>query len=383
MRANSPVAPRLCRAAAALLVIGLVPAVSGRADDTTPVLAAASVEHHTGASLDPMRPEDAAVDADALVALAQRRLTDLGPLSIGTPDAGLLVNPLPMPSGPYWRLRNPLESYGTAETIEYIVTAIESVEARFPGSPRVVIGDLSRRDGGRLNRHRSHQAGRDADLGFYYAGGEAGDFALARRKDLDLPRTWALVRSLITDTDVDRIFVDRSLIAVLYAYARDEENEDQDWLDDVFGRLGDGRKGIIQHERGHKNHLHVRFFNPRAQEYGRIVYPTLVEEGAVPPPRVKHRVARGETIGHLASRYGTTTAAIRSANGLRSTRLRVGRRYLIPIRRVPSDGGPVVVPPRRLPPPPPPLTHVANGASGGEEPADALALAPAAAAAVR
>ena len=46
-----------------------------------------------------------------------------------------------MPDGPYWRMRNPLESYGTAETIEFIVTAIESVEARFPGSPRVVIGD--------------------------------------------------------------------------------------------------------------------------------------------------------------------------------------------------------------------------------------------------
>jgi len=162
------------------------------------------------------------------------------------------------------------------------------------------------------------------------------------------------VRALLTETDVDRIFVDRSLIAVLYAYARDEENEDVAWLADVFGRSGDGHKGIIQHERRHKNHLHVRFFNRRAQEYGRIVYPALVADGAVPPPRIKHKVARGETIGQLAARYGTSVAAIRAANGLRGTLLRAGRAYLIPMRRVQPDALPIVVPPRRLPPPPAP-----------------------------
>jgi murein endopeptidase len=364
MRANIRVAPRRWRAVAlALLALPVLPAL---ADDAVPALTPVSPEYRVPATatdelLDPLLPDASLVDGGALVDLAQKRLPQLGPLSIGTPDSGLLVNPMPMPEGPYWKLRNPLESYGTMETVEFIVTAIEAVEARYPGSPRVVIGDISRPDGGRLNRHRSHQAGRDADIGFYYAAGEARDFATARRKDLDLARTWALVRALITETDVDRIFVDRSLIAVLYAYARDEENEDGDWLDDVFGRLGADRKGIIQHERRHKNHLHVRFFNRRAQEYGRIVYPVLVEEGAVPPPRIKHRVARGETIGQLAVRFGTSAAAIRAANGLSGTRLRAGRSYLIPIRRVLPDSGPVVVPPRRLP-----LTHVASGTGGGD-----------------
>ena len=361
---NTWIAPRRCRAAALALLA--LPALPALADDAVPTLTSASTEYRLPAAatdglFDPILPDASLVDAGALVDLAQKGLPQLGPLSIGTPDSGLLVNPMPMPEGPYWKLRNPLESYGTVETIEFIVTAIEAVEARFPGSQRVVIGDISRPDGGRLNRHRSHQAGRDADIGFYYAAGEAHDFAAARRKDLDLARTWALARAVITETDVDRIFVDRSLIAVLYAYARDEQNEDGDWLDDVFGRLGAGRKGIIQHERRHKNHLHVRFFNRRAQEYGRIVYPVLVEEGAVPPPRIKHRVARGETIGQLAARYGTTSAAIRAANGLSGTRLRAGRSYLIPIRRVPPDSGPVVVPARRVP-----LTHVASGMGGGD-----------------
>ena len=65
---------------------------------------------------------------------------------------------------------------------------------------------------------------------------------------------------------------------------------------------------------------------------------------------VKHRVRRGETLASLARRYGTSVNAIRAANGLRSSRLRAGRSYTIPIRRTPPDSGPVVVPPRRLPP---------------------------------
>jgi penicillin-insensitive murein endopeptidase len=284
---------------------------------------------------------------EALLATAQRDPAALGPLSIGTPGAGLLLNPVPFPEGPFWTIREPSESWGTDETIGFIVTAIEEVEARYPGSPRVVIGDLSHPGGGRLDRHRSHQAGRDADIGFYYSRGETDSFLTARKKDLDLPRTWALVRAFLTETDVDRIFVDRTLISVLYAQAL-AEREDRDWLNDVFGRSSE--KGIIQHERRHKDHMHVRFYNRRAQENGRIVYRVLVATGVAPPPVVSHRVRQGETLGSLARRYGTSASAIRVANGLRNSRLRAGRSYTIPIRRAPPDEGPVVVPFRRLPP---------------------------------
>jgi penicillin-insensitive murein endopeptidase len=284
---------------------------------------------------------------EALLLDAQRDPAALGPLSIGTPDSGLLLNPVPFPEGPLWKVCDPSESWGTDETIAFVVTAIEAVEARHPGSPRVVIGDLSHPGGGRLNRHRSHQVGRDADIGFYYRRGEAGSFLTARKKDLDLPRTWALVRALVTETDIDRIFVDRSLISVLYAHAL-AEGEDRGWLNDVFGRTSE--KGIIQHERRHKDHMHVRFYNRTAQERGRVAYPVLVETGVAPPPTVTHRVRQGETLGSLARRYGTSASAIRAANGLRTSRLRAGQSYTIPIRRVPPDEGPVVIPLRRLPP---------------------------------
>ncbi len=339
-----------CRRAVVLLF--LLPAAPSLAGDSGPDITPPPAVDATRyvPSFEPLpAPEAASVDPGALLELARRDVSALGPLSIGTPDAGLLVNPLPMPASPLWRVRHPAAAFGTEETIAFLGTAIESVEALHPGSPPLAIGDLSRADGGRLSRHRSHQAGRDVDLGFYYRRGEVDEFQLVRKGDLDLPRSWALVRALLTETDVERIFMDRSLMRILYNEAL-QEGEDAGWLDDVFGRLGGSHKGIIQHERRHKNHLHVRFFNRRAQECGRIVYPLLVETGALPPPTVKHRVRRGETLGQLASRYGAKASAIRAANGLHGSFLRAGRSYLIPIRRVPADSGPIVVPPRRLPP---------------------------------
>ena len=323
------------------------PATTAVAEDLPPIQTAPAEASGEGPA-EPLAGQWASPDtAEALLVSAQVDPKALGPLSIGTPDAGLLLNPVPLVPGPFWTVRDPREAWGTEETIDFIVTAIEAVEARYPGSPRLVIGDLSNPRGGRLNRHRSHQAGRDADIGFYLQRGEVGSFLAPRKKDLDLPRTWALVRALVTETDVERIFVDRALITVLYQHAL-AEGEDRSWLNDIFGRTSE--KGIIQHERRHKDHLHVRFYNPLAQERGRIVYPMLVETGAAPPPMVKHRVRRGETLGSLAQRYGTSVNAIRAANGLRSSRLRAGRSYTIPIRRTPPDTGPVVVPPRRLPP---------------------------------
>jgi len=91
-------------------------------------------------------------------------------------------------------------------------------------------------------------------------------------------------------------------------------------------------------------------------------YRGLVEAGLLPPPVVAYRVRPGETLSTLAARFGTSANAIRAANGMRSSFLRAGRRYSIPLRRIPEEGQPIVVPPRRLPPTAPPA----------EEPADAI-----------
>ena len=55
--------------------------------------------------------------------------------------------------------------------------------------------------------------------------------------------------------------------------------------------------------------------------------------GATAPARAAgttHVVRSGETLSHLAARYGTTSAAIRAANGMTGSTIYVGRRVAIP-----------------------------------------------------
>ena len=164
------------------------PPTTGVAADLPPI-ATAPAEAPGEAPAEPLATEWASPDtAEALLVTAQVDPRALGPLSIGTPDAGLLLNPVPFAPGPFWTVRDPSESWGTEETIDFIVTAIETVEERHPGSPHVVIGDISRPGGGgRLNRHRSHQTGRDVDIGLYFLRGEESTFRRPRGREIS---TW-------------------------------------------------------------------------------------------------------------------------------------------------------------------------------------------------
>jgi penicillin-insensitive murein endopeptidase len=274
----------------------------------------------------------------------------LGSLSIGRPGSAFLVNGVSLPSSPQWEVAPNAESWGTAETMEAIRIAVDTVCALFPETPAIVIGDISGPNGGRLKRHESHQGGRDVDFGFYFKEGTAAWPAPGTAKNLDLPRNWALVRALVARTDVELILLDRRIQKLLYDYAL-RIGEERAFLDRVFQTARGFRDAAVKHLSGHRNHYHVRFYNQVAQELGRRAHPLLVQAGLVQPPvyTVRHLVRPGQTIGHLAARYGTSTRAIMQANGLRSTQLRAGRSYRIPVRRALPALEPVVVPRRILP----------------------------------
>ena len=74
----------------------------------------------------------------------------------------------------------------------------------------------------------------------------------------------------------------------------------------------------------------------------------------VPPPvaYVTHRVKKGETLGMLAKKYGTTVGDIKRANGLRNNLIRAKHEYRIPKKVNPKIANPkaVAIPARRLPP---------------------------------
>jgi LysM repeat protein len=203
-----------------------------------------------------------------------------------------------------------------------------------------------------MKRHETHQSGRDVDFGYYYKGGPQPWFVAGTQANLDLPRNWALVRALLVRADVETILLDMRIQRLLYAHAL-KIGEDKDWLGRIFQCAKGNPKAYIVHVAGHRTHYHVRFYNRTAQELGRRVQPLLVKLGRIKPPvySVPHVIRNGETLGHIARRYGSSVRAIQQYNGLSGTLIRAGRTLRVPLKGVSAPPlEPVMVPPRPLPP---------------------------------
>jgi murein endopeptidase len=296
---------------------------------------------------------------DEIVKALRGDVGSLGSMTFGTATRGALLNAVRMPDDERWTLINPLRAWGTAETVKYLVTAIAAVTDEFPGSPRLFIGDISRPSGGNLPPHLSHQSGRDVDVGYFYKTSPAW-YMRATARNLDRPRTWALIRTLIARTDVRYIFIDRRVQRLLRQYA-EQIGEDSAWLESVFHGSGN-EPPIILHEPGHDTHFHVRFYNPIAEDTGRRYYGALVAQRKLQATRytITHRVKKGETLLDVAKRYGVSRRAIMKANNLKEDTLRDDKTYVIPrdLPVGPSEDG--QAPSRRVPPPRPAKGAVAK-----------------------
>jgi len=196
--------------------------------------------------------------------LLKRLRTDgLGPdsISVGRPNRGSLRHAVALPERPFWRIINPGRAFATEETIRDLEAAVAKVAAAFPGSPPLGVGDLSRETGGYIRPHRSHQSGRDADVGYYYQG-EQKWYTKASAENLDRPRTWQLLKALMSETDVEFVFIDRSIQQLLREYAV-SVGEEPAFLDTVFQRSRRDET-LVRHEYGHLTHFHVRFYSQQA-----------------------------------------------------------------------------------------------------------------------
>jgi len=168
--------------------------------------------------------------------------------SIGLPHLGVLSDPVELPrKGEGFEWFNPAGNhFGTRELVDAIQFAASEVARQRPGSPRLMVGDLSGRRGGRLPHHASHRTGRDADLLFFTSSlsgapvpsagflqfGPDGLASLHPKKSgpyvqLDIERNWLLVKALVEapGPGVTWLFVSRPIEALLteYAFARGED----------------------------------------------------------------------------------------------------------------------------------------------------------------
>ncbi|MGC6417899.1 MAG: penicillin-insensitive murein endopeptidase [Bradymonadia bacterium] len=254
-------------------------------------------------------------------------------VSIGKPNRGWLVFPVKLETSERLTSRNH-KNYGTSEMVEAIKSAVDAVHARHPNSPVLAVGNLSRKHGGRFPPHKSHQSGRDADIGYYLkVGHNPRRLKLARTRTLDVPRTWTFMESLLADNKVEYIFSDRRLMRLLHRHARDVRKLSKDKLKAYF--TGPGH--IIRHLKGHADHIHVRFHAPESRA---AVKEFVKRHGAnsLKPVPVYRRIRRGDTLWRLAKRHKTSVKKLRRWNRLRkSTRLRVGKKLIIGHRRPKID----------------------------------------------
>ena len=185
--------------------------------------------------------------------------------AIGPTNRGRLENPVLLPSHRGYVIRTPARTYGTEETIRWIVDAFDSVDGKFKHTKVVRIHDISDRNGGKLRDHKSHQNGRDADISYYQkqCGHNGCRFAEFRSSELDVARQWALLEHWLRNNQAEVIFIDYRLQAKLYRYARRKgvsKAQLDKWIQYPRGRYEPG--GVIRHFPNHEDHLHVRFVCP-------------------------------------------------------------------------------------------------------------------------
>ena len=158
--------------------------------------------------------------------------------SVGSPTDGHLIGGAHLAVSPYLRVYPVYASsdvrWGVDSLVGLVDRAAKSVHKQYPDAV-LSVGHLSRQGGGELDRHASHESGRDADVGFYVknAAGKPilGDHMVAFVGDGTAPswpgahfddaRNWALVAALVGDghAHVTHLFVATPIRERLLAYA--------------------------------------------------------------------------------------------------------------------------------------------------------------------
>lgn len=160
--------------------------------------------------------------------------------------------------------------YGTWELVQLLERAARRVAFRLPGA-RLSLGELSRPGGGRVDGHRSHESGRDVDVGFYVTGADGKSMYTYAFADFDArgrgvapnqylrfddARNWELVAKLLTDGEarVQHVFVASHLKQRLLEEARRRRASD--------ALIARAKTVLAQpgHGHPHANHFHLRIY---------------------------------------------------------------------------------------------------------------------------
>jgi penicillin-insensitive murein endopeptidase len=211
--------------------------------------------------------------------------------SIGSPTDGHLVNGVHLADAPYLRIYPVYTGsdvrWGTDTLVGLVDRAARSVHKQFPDAV-LSVGQLSKNGGGEVDRHASHESGRDADVGFYVKSSLGkpilADHMVAFLGDGTAPswpgahfddaRNWALVSSIVGDphAKVTHLFVATPIRERLLAYAAKIgaspaiRSKAAEVLAQPHGSLP------------HDDHFHVRIACPAGQD-GKCIEQPLAHHG--------------------------------------------------------------------------------------------------------
>ncbi len=184
------------------------------------------------------------------------------PQSVGTPNRGKLKNGMPLPEGDAWRLR-PVRrrAYGTHTTVTSLVQAFESYGERFPDGPKIRVGELAKAGGGRVAPHASHRSGRDVDIGYIFNGEDDGENRWPRmnERNFDAAKNWYLIQEILASGNVQTIYISKKLQKLLHKEAAKTLPAEQLAALFEYPRTEASPHAVLQHWRGHDDHMHVRF----------------------------------------------------------------------------------------------------------------------------
>jgi penicillin-insensitive murein endopeptidase len=198
--------------------------------------------------------------------------------SVGTASTGALLNGQEMPlEGEAWRFIPSVDgrktNFGTPQLIGGITRAAAAVRARWSDAT-MLVGNLSKKEGGDIVQSVSHNSGRDADVAFYVVDGDAESctldhFAMMDRNGkqvncsgtqrFDPERNWAFVEALLTDpmVQVQWIFVSTPLRELLLEQATEGKADDE-----LYRKAA----AVLHQPRDsspHADHFHIRVYCTR------------------------------------------------------------------------------------------------------------------------
>lgn len=213
----------------------------------------------------------ALVSATPVAAGAERRAVEsIAPAhaSIGSPWFGQLgPGAVQLPSGPGYTIRRSERTWGAPNLVYYVMGVLGSMHAKHPLAHTLAIGDISERSGAKITLHRSHQAGRDIDIGFYYNKIPATyprDFVNATIQTFDSRLNWQLLQRFLALRDlpggVQVVFVDYQVQRWLFEYGQSIGVPLETLLATFQYPRGPGAPdAIVRHIPNHLDHFHVRF----------------------------------------------------------------------------------------------------------------------------